>query len=224
MGDVQRVWYVSYGSNLSRSRFLTYLQGGRVPGNAVLYRGCRDTAPPADDLPITLPHSLYFAGWSARVWGGTSAAFVTRAAQTPPALARAYLITEEQFLDVVRQENANGLAVDDFEPKARQARRDGHMRLLSTGTYTELLFCGERDGHPMLTFTASGDRVDLRAPSAAYLRVIGSGLRECHGLSTAEVVAYMLDRPGVEGAWTDAQLTDIFESPHPHDEAASGSD
>ena len=73
---------------------------------------------------------------------------------------------------------------------------------MATGSYTELLYCGERDGHPMLTFTASENRTDFRPPSAAYLRVIGSGLQECHGLRSSEVVAYLSDRPGVQGTWT----------------------
>jgi hypothetical protein len=216
VGGVQYVWYVSYGSNLHRARFLAYLQGGRVAGNAVVYEGCRDTSPPADDIPLTIAHSLYFAGWSHRVWGGTSAAFVSlAAAETSPVLARAYLITEEQFLDVVRQENANGGAVEDFERKVAQARQNGHAPLLPTGTYTELVFCGERGGDPMLTFTASRDREDFGPPSEPYLRVIGTGLQESHSLSASKVVAYLRDRPGVRGAWTNAQLRDIFDSAQP---------
>jgi hypothetical protein len=215
VGGVQHVWYVSYGSNLHRARFLAYVQGGRVAGNAVVYEGCRDTAPPSDDIPLTLAHSLYFAGWSGRVWGGTSAAFVSLATATAPALARAYLITEEQFLDVVQQENADGCAVEDFERVVAWARRNGHAPLLPTGTYTELVFCGERDGDPMLTFTASKDREDFGPPSEAYLRVIGAGLRESHGLNASEVVAYLCDRPGVAGGWTQAQLRDIFDPSRP---------
>ena len=77
MGSAELVWYVSYGSNLNRARFLTYLQGGRVAGNDLVYKGCSDTSPPVDDVALELPHSLYFAGWSDRVWGGTSAGFIT---------------------------------------------------------------------------------------------------------------------------------------------------
>jgi len=220
---MHHVWYVSYGSNLHRARFLAYLQGGRVAGNAVVHEGCRDTSPPADDIPLTLAHSLYFAGWSRRVWGGTSAAFVSLAAATPPALARAYPITEEQFVDVVRQENANGGVVEDLGRTVTQARRDGHAPLSPTGTYTELVYCGEHDGNPMLTFTASKDRQDFGPPSAAYLRVVGTGLQESHLLDTSEVVAYLSDTPGVRGAWRPAQLRDIFHRSQPGG-AASGND
>jgi hypothetical protein len=222
VGTVQHVWYVSYGSNLLRYRFLAYVQGGRVAGNAVEYEGCRDTSLPLDDVALTLPYSLYFAGWSARVWGGTAAAFVSLSPATPPALARAYLITEEQFHDVVRQENANGGAIEDFAHTVARARREGHAPLLHAGTYTELVFSGQRRGDPMLTFTASPEREDLAAPSAAYLRVIGDGLRESHGLDEAAIVAYLAARPGVRGAWTQAQLLEILGASPPGGADTSG--
>ena len=67
------------------------------------------------------------------------------------------------------------------------------------------------DGHPMLTFTASDDRTDIGRPSAAYLQMIGSGLRECHGLTTAQVVTYLIGRPGVQGTWTRRDLQDLLQ-------------
>jgi hypothetical protein len=215
VGTAERVWYVSYGSNLNRARFLAYLQGGRVAGNDVVYRGCADTAPPVDDVPLMLPHALYFAGWSARVWGGTSAAFTTLAPQSASTLARAYLITQQQFVEVVRQENGNRSEVDDFDVKLEAARQQGHARMLATGAYTELIYCGERDGCPMLSFTASENRRDFRRPSAAYLRVIGTGLKECHRLPDREVAAYLGGRPGVRGTCTHGQLLDILTTASP---------
>jgi hypothetical protein len=207
---VQRVWYVSYGSNLLRARFMAYLQGGRIAGNDVEYEGCRDPSPPTGDVAVTVSHPLYFAGWSDRVWGGTSAAFISLTSPKPPSLARAYRITEEQFLDVVRQENANGVAVEDFEATTERARRHGHARLLQSGPYSELVYCDEREGEPMLTFTASEEREGARAPSAAYLRVIGQGLRESHGLDTGDIATYLGDRPGVRPGWTRTQLLQIL--------------
>ncbi len=215
MGTAERVWYVSYGSNLNRARFLAYLRGGLVAGNDVVYLGCGDTSPPLEEAVLELPHALYFAGWSSRVWGGTSAAFTTLAPQSGSTLARAYLITRQQFVEVVRQENGNRAEVDDFDVKLEAARQQGHARMLATGAYTELIHCGERDGIPMLSFTASENRRDFRRPSAAYLHVIGTGLQECHGLRTSEVAAYLGDRPGVRGTWTYGQLLDILTTAAP---------
>jgi hypothetical protein len=210
VGADDLVWYVSYGSNLNLARFLAYLQGGRVPGNDVDHAGCTDPAPPRNDVAMELNHSLYFAGWSKR-WGGTSAAFVSLSVPDPPCLARAYLITQGQFVDVVRQENRLQADIPDFDQRLHVAKEHGHARLLPTGFYAELLFCGERDGHPMLTFTASDDRTDVGRPSAPYLQMIGSGLRECHGVATAQAVTYLIGRPGVQGTWTRRDLQDLLE-------------
>lgn len=206
------VWYVSYGSNLNRARFLTYIEGGRIPGNDVVYEGCADTTPPVDDIALELPQSLYFAGWSNRVWGGTAAGFITLDAEVPSALARAYLIKSTQFADVVRQENASVASVEDIDLNIAGAREHGHVRMLPKGYYSELIYCGQRDDHPMLSFTASENRTDFNPPSPQYLRMIGSGLKECHDLSTDDVVEYFRDRPGVRGKLTTGQLVEILNT------------
>ena len=40
--------------------------------------------------------------------------------------------------------------------------------------------------------------------------MIGSGLQECHGVTTEQAVTYLIDRPGVRGMWTARDLTDLF--------------
>lgn len=192
---------------------MTYIEGGSIPGNDVVYEGCRDTTSPLADVPLELPRSLYFAGWSERAWEGTAAAFIRLDAQAPAALARAYLITPTQFAQVVRQENGNIVKVGDIDLNVEGARKHGHIRMSPKGFYSELMYCGERGGHPMLSFTASQNRTDYNAPSANYLRVIGSGLKECHGLSTDEVAAYLRNSPGVRGNWTASQLEEIQQRP-----------
>jgi hypothetical protein len=189
---------------------MTYIEGGSIPGNDVVHEGCSDTTSPLDDVPLELPQSLYFAGWSERAWEGTAAGFITLDAQTPSALARAYLITPTQFAEVVTQENANIVNVGDVDLNVEGARKHGHIRMVPKGFYSELVYCGQRDGHPMLSFTASRNRTDYNAPSAHYLRVIGSGLKECHGLSTHDVVAYLINTPGVRGTWTASQLEEVL--------------
>jgi hypothetical protein len=209
-GVSELVWYVSYGSNLNRARFITYIEGGSITGNDVVHEGCADPTPPVDDVPLELPQSLYFAGWSDRAWGGTAAGFITLDAQAAPALARAYLITPRQFQEVVRQENANVARADDVRLNMEGARKHGHVRMLPQGHYSELVDCGQRDGYPMLSFTASENRTDFRPPSPAYLRMIRSGLLESHGLNTDDAVQYLKDRPGVLGNWTVSQLVEML--------------
>jgi hypothetical protein len=210
VGVSELVWYVSYGSNLNRARFMTYIEGGSIPGNKVVCQGCTYPAPPVDDVSLELAQSLYFAGWSDRAWGGTAAGFITLDAQASPALARAYLITPLQFQEVVRQENANVASVDDVHLNIDGARKHGHVRMLPEGYYSELVYCGERAGYPMLSFTASEDRTDFGPPSPAYLRMIRSGLQESHDLNTDDAVEYLKDRPGVLGNWTVSQLVEML--------------
>jgi hypothetical protein len=82
--------------------------------------------------------------------------------------------------------------------------------MLLKGFYSELIYCGERDGYPILSFTASEDRTDYRRPSEAYLQMIGGGLMEAHGLDSTDVVEYFKDRPGILDSWTVDQLAQIF--------------
>ena len=210
-GASELVWYVSYGSNLNRARFITYIEGGRIPGNNVVHEGCTDPTPPIDDVSLELPQSLYFAGWS-RAWGGTAAGFITLDAQKAPALARAYLITPLQLQEVVRQENGNVVRVDDVHLDIDGARKHGHVRMLPQGYYSELVYCGRRDGYAMLSFTASENRTDFRPPSPPYLRMIHRGLQESHGLNTDDAVEYLKDRPGVAGHWTVSQLVEMLRN------------
>ncbi|TBO55765.1 histone deacetylase, partial [Streptomyces kasugaensis] len=42
-----QVWYTSYGSNMYLERLACYLVGGRPPGAARGYPGCRDRGMPA---------------------------------------------------------------------------------------------------------------------------------------------------------------------------------
>lgn len=76
------VWYVSYGSHMSRARFERALRG----------------TPPRADVAVVLPGRVWFAG-EVPDWAGDGIAFYDHEAPgTAP--ARAYLITAGQFTDV----------------------------------------------------------------------------------------------------------------------------
>jgi hypothetical protein len=195
---LKNVWYLSYGSNLNRARFMQYIDG------------CKDQSPPQGDISLELPHSLYFARSSGR-WGGMGVAFISLSLGDKPALARAYLITADQFRDVVRLENAGISVPGELGPLIDRARDLGHSRMLSRGFYPELIYCGDKSGRPILSFTASEDRGDFNRPSDNYLRVIQEGLHEAHGLSATDAVNYLKDRPGVRGALSSTDMARIFK-------------
>lgn len=203
-----QVWYVSYGSNLHRARFLSYLEGGRMPGGRRADRGCRDPSPPLADEPRHLSYDLYFSGES-RVWGG-GVAFLDhahRASAPRTTYARTYLITGPQFEDLVAQESKRAHAAVDWRTLVRSGRAD-----VGPGRYDTLVLVGERDGAPMVTFTHP--RPMLANPAAApvigYLRMLAEGLRESHGLPDADIAEYLVARPGAAGAWTRETLLEAL--------------
>lgn len=204
-----QVWYAAYGSNIARRRFLRYLHGGRPPGAARTHPGARDSAEPVDVRPLTLPGCIFF-GWESSTWGG-GVAFYDAAAEGV-ALARAYLVTEQQFADVAAQEMHREPGDDlDLTAVLSDSRHD-----LGPGRYESLHLVGALDGHPVLTFTTPDPTALQRnPPSAAYLATMAEGLREAHGLDDEELVAYLLSCPGAAPAWDEQRLAEQLKRPAP---------
>ncbi|HET7304759.1 MAG TPA: histone deacetylase [Segeticoccus sp.] len=206
-----RVWYASYGSNLHRERFLTYLCGGRPPGASRTYPGCTDCTPPAADVPVRWPGRLHFATRSP-VWGGGIAFADALGDEDAPTgtevLGRAYLITAEQFDQVVHFENQGTCATDAACTPLLAAVAHGRYAC-GPGAYETLWHIGDRAGVPVVTFTApftaadaargshelvrDGRRQRVRAcrPTAPYLRMIGRGLAETFGLDAGQQADYL---------------------------------
>ncbi len=205
------IWYAAYGSNLDRERFLRYLTGGRPLGSTVNHRGARNPDPPRAERAAAMPYPLYFRG-SSRTWGGGGVAFVDSspkpAVAGEPTLVRQYLITDEQFVDVLGQEC--GL---DPQEAAELGGRIDWPDVIAEGSadvcdaaYGRLLCPEVLDGVAVVTFTNPAPR-DLgadRAPSAAYRSTIERGLRQL-GLSPTAAARYLDARisDGVSGGISD---------------------
>jgi len=122
---------------------------------------------------------------------------------------RAYLVTVEQFADVVAQEMRRPpggeftMAVVSALPGVET------VQVMGAGCYETIARLGERDGAPLLTVTAPDVRgLELAAPSETYLRWVIDGLEEAHGWAPERIAAYLAAAPGARGIWT------------PHDVAA----
>ena len=132
------------------------------------------------------------------MWGGAAAFLDTvpiadQASQR--ALGRAYLISWDQFEDVVAEENGRPtapLVIADAELV------DSFTCLVGPGRYENLLCLGRRGDIPMVTFTAPWAMAAVRsaAPSRAYLATLAEGLRDAHGLADPEILAYLEAAPG----------------------------
>lgn len=179
-GDpLDTVWYVAYGSNLSRRRLQRYLDQ------------CAPVEPPLADVATTLPHRLHFTRWS-RQWGGAAAFIDPRTDDAGTTLARAWLLRRRQFESILGQENAGDpipLVADDL------LLGPGSGRVVSTGWYGLLLGCPAIDGGPALTFTTTDHPLQTATvPSTSYVDTIVEGLCDAHGLSRAAAHDYLRRR------------------------------
>ena len=203
------VWYASYGSNCSRPRFLTYLRGGRPPGSDWEQLGARDPSDPLEDGPVEFAQSVCFAGHSPR-WGGAPAFLEHRTATGAGALGRRYLITREQFADVLAQESGRPFDsvplpdLDELEPGTRVVIGDGF--------YDALVILAPIDGVPCLSFTSPQppDAREPSPPSEPYLRTIITGLAEVHDLDDEALATHLSASRGIRPTWTLAAMTALL--------------
>ncbi|MDZ7673490.1 MAG: hypothetical protein U5K30_00230 [Acidimicrobiales bacterium] len=197
--DLDLVWYVGYGSNVLRRRFTTYLTGGAMELSGQEERGSRDRSPPREVRPTTLPHTLYFGRSGGARWGPGGVAFIDPMRSDAAALGLAYLVSTEQYLDVICQENSWSVPPrpDDALPAPGSGAVDVTPPGERPGWYRSVVTLEPIDGVPALTFTHPVVEPSSEPAPAAYLRVIAEGLADEHGLATPEIVSYLASRPGV---------------------------
>ena len=192
------VWYAAFGSNLDQDRFSCYLSGGRPLGGRMRQPGCRDPQPPRHSVPAELPYQLYFAGRSA-TWGGGVAYLDHAHTPTAGTLARLYLITTDQFVDVVAQECGGHRLAGPIDME--QLIAFGSMTAVA-GLYGHLLHPGCLDRIPIVTCTSPEPLVTRtqRPPSTAYRQTIVRGLTQI--------------RPDLDQASIDDYLDARIVEPH----------
>jgi hypothetical protein len=205
------VWYACYGSNCSYERFRAYLEGGSPRGGNHVHPGARNASLPVASGPITFPHAVCFSGYS-KGWGG-SPAFLEHTSTVSGALGRRYLITREQFEDVLTQENRLDapIPVDVHRPV-------GDRQLVCERPYGQVLTLSPIDGYPVLTFT-SPEPPETRTPgppSAAYLGTLSRGLAEIQPLDADQIASRLLEASGIALGWDHASIMKLIVSPeHP---------
>jgi hypothetical protein len=204
----RKIWYASYGSNLSyRNRFLCYIAGGKPAGAKRWNPGCRDKTPPSDIRPLPLNCELYFAAFSDS-WGG-SPAFIRRGSRTSVTLGRAYLITDEQFNDVVIQENGGEPDGTRIVPPVEQLDRIETFTLPSNPLYGLLWRIGKEGGSPVVTFTTARNNLPIGPPSEAYVKIIAAGLKETYPkMNDADIAEYLRHAEGVRDRIPENVLRD----------------
>jgi hypothetical protein len=208
MKQPDKIWYASYGSNILESRFHCYIAGGKPDGATQTYAGCTDKTLPEDNQEIYINSKVYFAK-EAKTWNGGGVAFIKNQfeddVQSP---GRMYLITADQFVDVVRQEIGHQGSLDiDLQ----QARSDGSLIAKEEAWYGKIIFLGEQQGYPIFTFTNESDLVsEINPPNENYLLTIMRGLRETYNLSNSEIVSYFRNLEGIRNSPVEANLEEIL--------------
>lgn len=115
-------------------------------------------------------------------------------------LARAHLVTAEQFSDIAAQEMyrepGTNLSLTGVLHSGRA--------VLGEGRYETLVCAGQLEGLPVLTFTAPWgiDDVPWVPPSLAYVRFLASGLREAEAWDSDAIAEYVAACPGATGHWS----------------------
>jgi hypothetical protein len=138
-------------------------------------------------------------------------AFIRENSEQGSILGRMYLITEEQFNDVVMQENAKRPDGSRFVPAFNQLVSQLQCILPGNPWHGKLLNIGSEGGWPILTFTTA--RADLQhpptAPSEQYVKVIASGIKETYPQkSDDDIGAYLHKAAGIRGNIDLAKIRD----------------
>jgi len=179
------VWYATYGSNLLRERFITYLKGGKYRLGGKSNNKCEDSTMPVADEPYVIPHKLYFANKSPW-WENKGVAFISPKCDKKFCThGRIWKITEQQFDHVWCQEGKSW--------------------------YCEKLVLGNhQDGTEIVTIT-NCEELPRNPPSNNYLRTIIAGLKEM-GLTDERICDYLIDKDGISGKFTKQNICEICRS------------
>ena len=202
------IWYASYGSNLLEDRFNCYIQGGKPNGSQRNYPGCRNKNLPIDKEETYISSELYFAKES-QTWNNGGVCFISNNfGQSKETLARMYLITKEQFIDIVKQENRNSQELQiDFE----KAVIDGGIVFKKDIWYGKILYLGNQNNYPIFTFTNEIDIEEKNKPNENYLKIIIEGIKETFpNFNEFDIENYLNSKQGILGNFTKSELLELI--------------
>lgn len=204
-----KIWYASYGSNMQMERFHCYIRGGQPKGRTDKYEGCRDKTLPEKQEEFYISSRLYFARES-KGWNKGGVGFISNSFDGKnQALARMYLITKEQFADIVKQETKyNGELIIDFGKCIEQ----GSLIFKDPSWYGNLIYLGEQYGDPIFTFTSKVDFTDqINKPNDTYLKTIVEGIKETFPtFNEFDICDYLLPLDGIKENYKKEQLIKLI--------------
>jgi hypothetical protein len=185
-----------------------YIVGGHLPDLTRDHPGCPDKTPPRDAVATEVPGTLYFATHP-DFWSGLTPIFFDSKPGNTIVKARGYLITLDQLQHILAQEN--GSKDGPIPVSIPRVKAEGQVSIGDEKSfYNELVYLGERQGYPMVTFTTSRTDLRLNPPEVPYLRLLVRGLKESYGVSTKIALNYFCGMPGAKGHdYTAAELREL---------------
>ncbi|WP_232824220.1 hypothetical protein [Paraliobacillus zengyii] len=110
-------------------------------------------------------------------------------------------------MDLVKQENNQA----DLKIDLTELIKNGVMTYRDSW-YGTLLYLGEVDGYPIVTFTADWDLdVPFSKPSKQYLTMIMKGLNLTLELKKEEIVDYISSKPGVIDHYNKNEIEELIK-------------
>jgi hypothetical protein len=109
---------------------------------------------------------------------------------------RMYLITEDQFLDILIQEN--GISPSSLDIDFKLIKKNKQYKLNFNGFYNTILYLGNDEGFPIFTFTNDENNfysIPFTKPSYEYIKVISNGLKV--NFANENIIKYFLKIPGI---------------------------
>jgi len=170
------VWYVGYGSNLNKQRFLCYIQGGKPTYGRRSGNGCTNKTLPLQDSICKIPYQVYFALphdiTSTSNWGNGGVAFLRNIRSEELSLGRMWKIAQSQYEEIKDQEGRKW--------------------------YDKEIFLGTKESAPIYTITNSKELNNILPPSETYLKTLIEGLRESFNMRLEDAVDYLMKLDGVK--------------------------
>lgn len=177
------VWYVGYGSNLFRERFLCYILGGKFQCGGSVATRCTDKTLPKRDSPFIIHHDLFFAK-SLPSWENGGVAFISpEKDESKHTYGRMWKVSVEQFSEIWDQE---GRSLYD----------------------TKIELGRDENGIPIWTIT-SKDELKFNKPSDNYIKTIIAGLKETYHLGNENVLKYLMKTPGIKDNFEEKDLSTL---------------
>lgn len=214
----EKIWYASYGSNLNRFRFLYYILGGKLEITGRNHIGCLDKSLPVKEATTKIPFELYFSKKS-ESWENKAVAFVkTHLNENANTLCKLYLVTKEQFIDIMMQENDKDPNEERFDIDFESVKQSGHCSIgkdNDNAWYGKLVYVKEQDNYPVFTFTAKreDETIEYSEPGNNYLKTIIAGINENFSLSEKEILDYLITKGGIKDNINSSELETIIKQP-----------